>query len=64
MRTKEVIKHIQNWIIQYNKESKTKGFVVGISGGIDSALTSTLIAKTKLPLICFEMPIHQNKKEI
>ena len=64
MRTKEVIKHIQNWIIQYNKESKTKGFVIGISGGIDSALTSTLIAKTKLPLICFEMPIHQNKKEI
>ena len=64
MRTKEVIKYIKEWILQYNKESKTKGFVIGISGGIDSALTSTLIAETRLPLICIEMPIHQNKKEI
>ena len=64
MRTKEVIKYIKEWILQYNKESKTKGFVIGISGGIDSALTSTLIAETRLPLLCIEMPIHQNKKEI
>ena len=64
MRTKEVIKYIKEWILQYNKESKTKGFVIGISGGIDSALTSTLIAETRLPLMCIEMPIHQNKKEI
>jgi NAD+ synthase len=64
MRTKEVIKHIKEWILQYNKESKTKGFVIGISGGIDSALTSTLIAETTLPLMCIEIPIHQNKKEI
>jgi len=63
MRTKEVIKYIKEWILQYNKESKTKGFVIGISGGIDSALTSTLIAETRLPLMCIEMPIHQNKKE-
>ena len=64
MRTKEVIKYIKEWILQYNKESKTKGFVIGISGGIDSALTSTLIAETRLPIMCIEMPIHQNKKEI
>jgi NAD+ synthase len=64
MRTKEVIKYIKEWILQYNKESKKKGFVIGISGGIDSALTSTLIAETRLPLMCIEMPIHQNKKEI
>ena len=64
MRTKEVIKYIKEWILRYNKESKTKGFVIGISGGIDSALTSTLIAETRLPLLCIEMPIHQNKKEI
>ena len=64
MRTKEIIKYIKEWILQYNKESKTKGFVIGISGGIDSALTSTLIAETRLPLMCIEMPIHQNKKEI
>ena len=62
MRTKEIINHIKNWITQYNKDSKTRGFVIGISGGIDSALTSTLIAETNLPLLCIEMPIHQEKK--
>ena len=39
------------------------GFVVGISGGIDSALTSTLCAKTGKPVICLNMPIHQHKAE-
>jgi NAD+ synthase len=64
MRTKEIINHIKNWITQYNKDSKTRGFVIGISGGVDSALTSTLIAETNLPLLCIEMPIHQEKKQI
>ena len=38
------------------------GFVVGISGGIDSAVTSTLCAKTGLNVLCIEMPIHQARK--
>jgi NAD+ synthase len=48
----------------YASQSKTNGFVVGISGGIDSALTSTLCAKTGLPTICVDMPILQNKNEV
>ena len=64
MKEKHVIDHIKNWIIRYNRDSKTNGFVVGISGGIDSALTSTLIAETKLPLLCIEMPIHQDKHQV
>lgn len=40
-----------------------KGFVVGISGGIDSAVTSVLCAKTDLPTVCINMPIHQNKSQ-
>jgi NAD+ synthase len=64
MKEKQVINHIKNWIIQYNEDSKKNGFIVGISGGIDSALTSTLIAETKLPLLCVEMPIHQDKHQV
>lgn len=48
---------------RYSDESKTSGFVIGISGGVDSALTSTLCAKTGKPIICLNMPIHQLKQE-
>jgi NAD+ synthase len=55
--------HIVNWLTQYSDLSKTAGFVVGISGGIDSALTSTLCAKTGKKVICLNMPIRQHKTE-
>ena len=64
MKTKEIIKHIKKWIIKYHTESSTNGFVIGISGGIDSALTSTLIAETGIPLLCIEMPINQNNNQV
>ncbi|MGI9283877.1 MAG: NAD(+) synthase, partial [Pseudomonadales bacterium] len=43
----------------YTIKAGTRGFVVGVSGGIDSAVTSTLAAKTGHPTLCLEMPIHQ-----
>lgn len=46
------------------KRSGVKGFVVGVSGGIDSAVVSTLCAKTGLPILCLEMPIHQNPSHV
>ena len=64
MQTKAIILHIINWLNDYTKKSKAKGFVIGISGGIDSAVTSTLIAKTGMPLICVEMPIHQDLAQV
>ena len=64
MKTTAVITHISNWLTDYAKSSASKGFVIGISGGIDSAVTSTLAAKTGLPLICVEMPIHQDKIQV
>ena len=64
MKEQEVIQHIVNWISEYQQKSGAKGFVIGISGGIDSALSSTLSAKTKLPTLCIEMPIHQNKHQV
>ena len=56
MKTKSIITHIVNWIKKYAEKSHSSGFVVGVSGGIDSAVTSVLAAKAGLPLICMEMP--------
>ena len=64
MQTTSIITYISNWLIEYVNTCNSKGFVIGISGGIDSAVTSVLAAKTGLPLICVEMPIHQNKTEV
>ncbi|MCB0400058.1 MAG: NAD(+) synthase [Winogradskyella sp.] len=59
MQTEKVIDYIVNWLKDYATNAKVNGFVVGISGGIDSAVTSTLCAKTGLDVLCIEMPIHQ-----
>lgn len=59
MQTEKVVNHIVNWLKDYANGAKVNGFVVGISGGIDSAVTSSLCAKTGLDLLCIEMPIHQ-----
>lgn len=54
-----VVEHIVNWLKEYAVNAKVNGFVVGISGGVDSAVTSALCARTGLPTLCVEMPIHQ-----
>ena len=61
---KKVSKHITNWIENYINKSGAKGIVVGVSGGVDSALTSTLCAKTGQNVLCLEMPIYQNKDQV
>ena len=61
---KKVSKHIINWINTYLENNKINGLVVGVSGGIDSALTSTLCAETGKKLICIEMPIKQEDAQI
>lgn len=63
MQTEKVIDHIVDWLRDYTTNAKQKGFVIGISGGIDSAVTSTLCAKTGLDLLCLEMPIHQAENQ-
>ncbi|CAM1352856.1 MULTISPECIES: NAD(+) synthase [Tenacibaculum] len=64
MNTPKVAEHIINWLKDYATNAKVNGFVVGISGGIDSAVTSTLCAKTGLPTLCVELPIHQAKNQV
>jgi NAD+ synthase len=51
--------HIVNWLKTYAENAKVNGFVIGISGGVDSAVTSTLCAQTGFKVLCVEMPIHQ-----
>ena len=63
MKTEKVIDHIVTWLKDYADNAGIKGFVIGISGGIDSAVTSTLCAKTGLDLLCVELPIHQSKNQ-
>ena len=63
-QAEKINQHIVKWLLDYANNAKVKGFVVGISGGIDSALTSTLCAQTGLPTLCVEMPIHQAESHV
>lgn len=64
MQTEKVANHIIDWLKDYATNANMNGFVVGVSGGIDSAVTSTLCAKTGMRVLCLEMPIHQDKNQI
>jgi NAD+ synthase len=59
MHTAKVIDYIVEWLKTYCDNAKMNGFVVGISGGIDSAVTSTLCAGTGKKVVLLNMPIYQ-----
>ncbi|WP_264519663.1 NAD(+) synthase [Flavobacterium sp. N1994] len=60
----EVNTYIVTWLKEYATNAKVNGFVVGISGGVDSAVTSTLCAQTGLTTLCVEMPIYQDSTQV
>ena len=64
MQTQKVTEHIINWLKNYAEAAKMNGFVIGISGGIDSAVVSTLTAKTGLKTLVIELPIRQKKDQV
>lgn len=64
MKSDLVTQYIVDWLKNYLTKSGTEGFVVGVSGGVDSALTSSLCAKTGLRTLCVEMPIHQAPEQV
>ncbi|WP_321495745.1 NAD(+) synthase [uncultured Desulfobacter sp.] len=64
MNAEKVAAHIINWLKDYLQLSGLKGFTVGVSGGIDSAVTSTLCARTGHPVIVLNMPIHQASDQV
>jgi len=61
---KKISEYISKWMLEYSKKSNTNGFVVGVSGGIDSAVTSTLAAETGKEVLVIEMPIHQDASQV
>lgn len=63
MKAKETAEYITHWLNEYCNKAGLSGFVVGISGGIDSALTSTLCALTGKKVILISMPIRQTSAE-
>ena len=54
---------ISDWMADYMKSSGMNCFIVGVSGGIDSAVVSTLAAETKYNVFALGMPIHQNSEQ-
>ena len=50
--------NIVEWINEYANTNKIKSLVVGVSGGIDSAVVATLCAETGIPTYVLSMPLH------
>ena len=65
MSPKEKVKFISNWIKAYvdSMPKKAESLVIGISGGIDSSVSSTLSAMTGLKTIVLTMPIKQKENQ-
>lgn len=62
MKPEKRIKKITNWIAEYTEKNNISSLVVGVSGGIDSAVVSTLCAKTSMMTYVLSMPIKQDPK--
>jgi NAD+ synthase len=66
MNKKKVIDHIVHWIKTYveSESSNIKSLIIGVSGGIDSALTSTLCAMTNIKTILVKIPLNSNNMSL
>ena len=63
MDSRRTADFISDWLDEYCTNAGMEGFVIGISGGVDSALTSTLCAMTGKKVIVLNMPIRQTESE-
>ncbi len=64
VKAQATMDHIVQWLNSYLDRSGMNGFVVGVSGGIDSAVTSTLCARTGQPVRALNMPILQAADQV
>tara|TARA_X000000950_G_C13884752_1_gene648394 strand:- start:314 stop:1108 length:795 start_codon:yes stop_codon:yes gene_type:complete len=62
-QSQELANDISKWIKDYADNNSIKSLVIGISGGIDSSLVSTLCAMTGLPTYVLTMPIKQKSDQ-
>lgn len=60
----ELALHIEKWLRDHLTCSRQKGFVVGVSGGVDSAVVSTLCAITECPTLVISLPICQDATQL
>ena len=61
MDWRNIAEDISEWIGQYANKNGIEALVVGVSGGVDSAVTSTLSSMTGINTIVLNMPIHQDR---
>jgi len=59
-----ITKYISTWLTDYVESSGLSGYVVGVSGGVDSALTATLCAMTGKEVVLVNMPIRQKQEQL
>lgn len=64
MQTEKITEKIVSWLKNYALDANVKGYVIGVSGGVDSAVVSTLCAMTGLKVLMIEMPIRQKEAEV
>lgn len=62
-RIQEIAGFITDWLSAYCERAGTNGYIIGISGGVDSAVTSTLCARTGKKVLVVAMPIRQTQIE-
>jgi NAD+ synthase len=64
MQTQKVIDRLVSWLKDYAVKANVKGYVIGVSGGVDSGVVSTLCAMTGLEVLLLEMPIRQKEDQV
>lgn len=64
MQREKITDKIVNWLKDYAEKAHVNGYVIGVSGGVDSGVVSTLCAMTGLKTLLLEMPIHQKEDQV
>ena len=64
LNEKRAVEYISNWIKDYAISTNRKNLIVGLSGGVDSALTALLCKNTGIPTDCINIPCHSSDASI
>lgn len=64
MQNEKITTHIVSWLRSYAQKAGVEGYVIGVSGGVDSGVVSTLCAMTGCSTLVLEMPIRQQSEQV